>query len=84
MCPVNSLGHMQPVPWLKVASDKPKKRDKGSCKEGKDSTSITDISITLCDCYGQSKSARTHVFVCISITNISKEIIYNNITPSGI
>ena len=75
---------MQPVPWLKVASDKVKKLDNRSWKEDKDSTSITDISITLGDCYGQSKFARTHVFVCISIPNISTKIIYNHITPSGI
>ena len=46
---------MEPVPWLKVASDKLKKPDNRSQKEGKDSTSITDSSITLSDCLGQSK-----------------------------
>ena len=68
-----------------VMSDKLKKPENRSRKEGKYSTFITDISITLSDCLGQSKSGfsiptpplivptyiRTHVFACISIPNIS-------------
>ena len=44
------------MPWLEVASDKPRKPHNRSLKEGKDSTSITDISITLTVCLCQSKS----------------------------
>ena len=48
--PANSLGQIEPVSWLKAASDKLKKSDNHSQKEGIYSTSITDISITLSDC----------------------------------
>ena len=45
--PINSLGKIEPVPRLKVAYYKLKKPDN---RIGKDSTSITDNSITLSDC----------------------------------
>ena len=60
---------MEPVSWLKAASDKLKKPDNRSRKEGKYSTSITDISITLSDCYGQSKSGFSIPTPCPSPTN---------------
>ena len=69
---------MEPVLRLKAASDKRKKPDNHNRKEGKYSTSITDISITLSDCSGQSKSGfsiptpsptnkHTHSRVCVHL-----------------
>ena len=71
---------MEPVPWLKVASDKLKKADNCSWKEGKDSTSITDNSISAIAKVGLSLGAwhikkisafvfvRAPGFLCLNLT----------------
>ena len=47
---------MEPMSWLKATSDIVEKLDNCSRKEGKYSTSITNISITLSHCLGQSEN----------------------------